>query len=271
MDSSLLGQPRRAAADRLVRPHRLHRHVALDRSGDADVRRVPVEPRPSRRQGRRHAAARAGCDDRRVGARRDCRRISHARRSPAATSAARRRQPPGRCTPVVSGLDALRAEGFAPLRGKRVGLVTNHTGRARDGATTIDLLFEVQGRARSSRSSAPSTASAACSTRRCRRRRIEKTGLSIHSLYGETRRPTAAMLEGLDAIVIDLQDIGARFYTYITTMAYRDGGGGEAEAAGVRARSAEPDQRLPDRGPGARQVAASSSPATFRRCRCATA
>src|SRR4029453_12421640 len=43
--------------------------------------------------------------------------------------------------PVQTGLDVLRAQGFAPLKGKRVGLVTNHTGRARDGATTIDLLF----------------------------------------------------------------------------------------------------------------------------------
>ena len=48
----------------------------------------------------------------------------------------------------------------------------------------------------------------------------EKTGLPIHSLYGDTRRPTPAMLDGLDTIVIDLQDIGARFYTYMTTMAY---------------------------------------------------
>jgi uncharacterized protein YbbC (DUF1343 family) len=48
----------------------------------------------------------------------------------------------------------------------------------------------------------------------------EATGLPIHSLYGETRRPTAAMLQGLDVIVIDLQDIGTRFYTYMTTMAY---------------------------------------------------
>jgi len=48
----------------------------------------------------------------------------------------------------------------------------------------------------------------------------EKTKLPILSLYGDTRRPTDAMLEGLDAIVIDLQDIGARFYTYMTTMAY---------------------------------------------------
>ena len=48
----------------------------------------------------------------------------------------------------------------------------------------------------------------------------EKTGLTIHSLYGETRRPTADMLEGIDTMVVDLQDIGARFYTYMTTMAY---------------------------------------------------
>ncbi|MGH9373053.1 MAG: exo-beta-N-acetylmuramidase NamZ family protein, partial [Vicinamibacterales bacterium] len=48
----------------------------------------------------------------------------------------------------------------------------------------------------------------------------EKTGLTIHSLYGDTRRPTPSMLEGLDAIVVDLQDIGARFWTYITTMAF---------------------------------------------------
>ncbi len=48
----------------------------------------------------------------------------------------------------------------------------------------------------------------------------EKTGLRIHSLYGDTRRPTDAMLQGIDTLVIDLQDIGARFYTYMTTMAY---------------------------------------------------
>ena len=48
----------------------------------------------------------------------------------------------------------------------------------------------------------------------------EKTGLTIHSLYGATQRPTPEMLNGIDAMVIDLQDIGARFYTYMTTMAY---------------------------------------------------
>ncbi len=63
----VLVQSRRAAADRIVRPHRLHRHVALDRSGDRHVRHLPVEPRASGRQGRRHAAPRARRDGRRGG------------------------------------------------------------------------------------------------------------------------------------------------------------------------------------------------------------
>jgi uncharacterized protein YbbC (DUF1343 family)/CubicO group peptidase (beta-lactamase class C family) len=121
--------------------------------------------------------------------------------------------------PVASGIDVLRASGFAVLRGKRVGLVTNHTGVARDGATTIDLLHEAKdvtlvrlfspehGIRGILDAAVPSTTD-------------EKTGLTIYSLYGDTRRPNAAMLEGLDTIVIDLQDIGARFYTYMTTMAY---------------------------------------------------
>ncbi len=57
-------------------------------------------------------------------------------------------------------------------------------------------------------------------TRPFRSRSIEKTGVPIHSLYGATRRPTAEQLNGVDAIVIDLQDIGSRFYTYMTSMAY---------------------------------------------------
>jgi uncharacterized protein YbbC (DUF1343 family) len=100
-----------------------------------------------------------------------------------------------------------------------VGLVTNHTGRARDAATTIDLLHKAKdvtlvalfspehGIRGILDASVPSETDAA-------------TGLPIHSLYGETRRPTDAMLKGIDTMVIDLQDIGARFYTYMTTMAY---------------------------------------------------
>jgi uncharacterized protein YbbC (DUF1343 family)/CubicO group peptidase (beta-lactamase class C family) len=122
-------------------------------------------------------------------------------------------------SPVLSGVDVLRADGFAALRGKRVGLLTNHTGRSRDGGTTIDLIYSAKdvklvalfspehGIRGVLDSNVPSTMD-------------EKTGLTIHSLYGESRRPSAAMLDGLDTIVIDLQDIGARFYTYMTTMAY---------------------------------------------------
>jgi uncharacterized protein YbbC (DUF1343 family) len=121
--------------------------------------------------------------------------------------------------PVLAGIDVLRSEGFAVLAGKRVGLLTNHTGRARDGAATIDLLAAAPGVKLVALfspehgirgvldSSVPSI-------------KDEKTGLLIHSLYGDTRRPTAEMLNGLDAVVIDLQDIGARFYTYMTSMAF---------------------------------------------------
>jgi uncharacterized protein YbbC (DUF1343 family) len=121
--------------------------------------------------------------------------------------------------PVALGIDVLRADGFAPLKGMRVGLVTNHTGVARDRTATIDLLAKAPGVTLTALfspehgirgildSAVPST-------------RDENTGLPIHSLYGTTRRPTADTLAGLDAIVIDLQDIGTRFYTYMTTMAY---------------------------------------------------
>jgi len=121
--------------------------------------------------------------------------------------------------PVLTGIDVLRAGGFSPLSNLRVGLLTNHTGRARDGAATIDLLASAPGVKLAALfspehgirgildASVPSTTD-------------EKTGLPIHSLYGASQRPSAEMLEGLDAIVIDLQDIGTRFYTYMTSMAY---------------------------------------------------
>ena len=122
-------------------------------------------------------------------------------------------------TPVLSGIDVLRAEGFAPLRGKRVGLVTNHTGRARDGATTIDLIYGARD-VKLVALFSPEHGIRGILDAQVPAEVDERTKLPIHSLYGETRRPTAAMLEGIDTIVIDLQDIGVRFYTYMTTMAY---------------------------------------------------
>ena len=124
-----------------------------------------------------------------------------------------------RPVPVLTGLDALRAEGFAPLRGKRVGLVTNHTGRGRDGVAAIDLLHGAKDVSLVALFS-PEHGIRGILDAKVPSETDEKTKLPIHSLYGETRRPTAEMLKGLDALVIDLQDIGARFYTYMTTMAY---------------------------------------------------
>ena len=122
-------------------------------------------------------------------------------------------------SPVLAGIEVLRAEGFKALAGKRVALLTNHTGRDRDGTATIDLLAKASNVKLVSLfspehgirglldASVPSTTD-------------EKTRLPIHSLYGATRRPTAEMLTGVEAIVVDLQDIGTRFYTYMTSMAY---------------------------------------------------
>ena len=121
--------------------------------------------------------------------------------------------------PVLTGIDALRADNFALLRGKRVGLITNHTGRARDGATTIDLIHEAKDVQLVALFS-PEHGIRGILDAKVMSEKDEKTGLVIHSLYGETRRPTDEMLKGIDTLVLDLQDIGARFYTYMTTMAY---------------------------------------------------
>ena len=121
--------------------------------------------------------------------------------------------------PVWTGVDVLQEEGFSRLVGQRVGLVTNQTGRTRDGVTTIDLLdaqasFELVALF-SPEHGIRGTADGAVSSGR-----DPGTGLPVHSLYGQIQRPTTAMLDGLDVLVVDLQDVGARFYTYATTMAY---------------------------------------------------
>jgi uncharacterized protein YbbC (DUF1343 family) len=121
--------------------------------------------------------------------------------------------------PVETGIDVIRASGFAALKGLKIGLLTNHTGRARDRAATIDVLADAPGVTLAALFS-PEHGIRGVLDANVPSARDERTGLPIHSLYGDTRRPTAEMLTGLDAIVIDLQDAGARFYTYMTTMAY---------------------------------------------------
>ena len=120
---------------------------------------------------------------------------------------------------VLSGIDVLARDSFAKLKGKRVGLITNHTGVARDGKSTIDLLHTAPG-VHLGALLAPEHGIRGVLDADVPAERDQKTGLTIHSLYGETRRPTAAMLAGIDTLVIDLQDIGARFYTYPATTGY---------------------------------------------------
>jgi uncharacterized protein YbbC (DUF1343 family)/CubicO group peptidase (beta-lactamase class C family) len=118
---------------------------------------------------------------------------------------------------ALNGIDVLIKENFAALKGRRVGLITNHTGRDRDGNSTIDLLFK-----------APDVKLVALFSPEHGIRGVldekvgdsvdEKTKLPIYSLYGETRKPTPQMLQGIDTLVFDIQDIGARFYTYTSTM-----------------------------------------------------
>ena len=122
-------------------------------------------------------------------------------------------------TLVWTGLELLREDRFDRLAGARVGLVTNQTGRARDGATAIDLLHAAP-RVELVALFSPEHGIRGVMEGPVSSGRDARTGLPIHSLYGETRRPTDAMLDGVDTLVVDLQDVGARFYTYATTVAY---------------------------------------------------
>ena len=121
---------------------------------------------------------------------------------------------------VVPGAEVLLSDSLGVLRGKRVGLITNHTGRDRGGRSTIDLLHKapgvrltalfgpehgLRGVARGGAHIASTVDSA--------------TGVPVYSLYGETLVPTARMLEDVDVLVYDVQDVGARVYTYVWTMA----------------------------------------------------
>ena len=120
---------------------------------------------------------------------------------------------------VINGIDVLREQNFAPLAGKRVGLITNHTGLAGDGVSTIDLLFQTD-ICKLTALFSPEHGIRGTEDEKVDSSTDKDTGLPVYSLYGETRRPTVEMLRGIDALVFDIQDIGARFYTYVTTMAY---------------------------------------------------
>jgi uncharacterized protein YbbC (DUF1343 family) len=118
---------------------------------------------------------------------------------------------------VLAGIDVLRDEGFERLRGRRVGLITNASGRARDGASTIDLLLNAPGvklRALFS----PEHGLDAAHDGSVADARDERTGLPVHSLYGGAFAPSADALADIDTLVFDVQDVGTRFFTYAATM-----------------------------------------------------
>ncbi|MDE3138072.1 MAG: DUF1343 domain-containing protein [Acidobacteriota bacterium] len=120
---------------------------------------------------------------------------------------------------TFTGIDILEQENFAPLQGKRIGLITNQTGIDREGRRTIDVLH-----------SAPGVKLVAIFTpehglfgkldERIGNSKDPATGLPVYSLYGKTLRPTDEELRGIDALVYDIQDAGVRFYTFTTTMMY---------------------------------------------------
>ena len=121
---------------------------------------------------------------------------------------------------VMPGVEVLFHDSLHLIRGKRVGLITNHSGRDRRGTSTIDLLFRapgvhltalfgpehgLRGAARAGESIATTTDSA--------------TGVPIYSLYGQVNAPSPEMLRDVDVLLYDIQDVGARVYTYEWTMA----------------------------------------------------
>ena len=118
---------------------------------------------------------------------------------------------------TLNGIDVLVKNNFAPLKGKRIGLITNHTGHDRERRPTIDLLMNAPG-VTLVKLFSPEHGIRGAVDAEVGDSREEKTGLPIYSLYGETRKPKPEHLQDLDALVYDPQDIGCRFYTYPSTM-----------------------------------------------------
>ena len=121
---------------------------------------------------------------------------------------------------VLTGIDVLEKEGFARLRGRNIGLITNQTGIDRQGVSDIQLLHAAE----------QVNLVAIFNPEHGLFGKLDEasidnsvdplTGIRVYSLYGATRRPTSEMLAGIDTLVFDIQDIGTRFYTYISTMGH---------------------------------------------------
>lgn len=127
----------------------------------------------------------------------------------------------GKKATVKTGIETLLSSNLSWLKGKRVGLITNPTGIDANMKNSVDLLFEhpsikltaLYGPEHGVRGDAQAGEGVESYT-------DEKTGLPVYSLYGKTRKPTPDMLKNVDVLLFDIQDVGARYYTYIYTMAY---------------------------------------------------
>ena len=121
---------------------------------------------------------------------------------------------------VLSGLDAMVQQNFAMFIGKAVGLVTNQTGVDAQGRRTIDLIAAAAPAVRLQAIFSPEHGVTGAANADVPHGRDVATGRPIWSLYGPTRRPTPEMMRGVTMIVFDVQDVGVRYYTYLTTLVY---------------------------------------------------
>lgn len=124
----------------------------------------------------------------------------------------------GKPTDVLNGIDVLKRDNFASLKGRKVGLITNQTGLSRDGVSTVRLLHECKDLTLVTLFSPEHGLEGKLDIPKIGDQQDPTTGLKVFSLYGETRTPTKESLAGIDTLIFDIQDIGCRFYTYVSTM-----------------------------------------------------
>jgi len=122
---------------------------------------------------------------------------------------------------VRTGLDRLLEEKLDLIKGKRIGLVTNQTGITRELMSNIDALISIKD-VNLVALFAPEHGLRGCEQagELVKSYKDPKTGITVYSLYGKTKKPTPQMLEDIDLLLFDIQDVGARFYTYISTLKY---------------------------------------------------
>ena len=137
--------------------------------------------------------------------------------------------PSDETTVVRPGLDVLLSDSLHLVRDRRVGLITNHTGVDREGRSGIDRIHESpEVDLVALYSPEHGIRGTAMAGERVDSSQDAATGLPIHSLYGSTRKPTPAMLQGVEVLLFDIQDVGTRYYTYVYTMALAMEAAGEA-------------------------------------------